>query len=735
MRVFLNDKPVIGSSPAAWPLREGALPVVRTFDMAPLDAISISTSGGPITLKIEENAGAGFQQGNPVKVENLWVLNIEPGENKYISKVTVADRRWMWSYAFIKRSYNVRRNVGTKRLVANDQVAAVNPTASRIAYANWSLNNGTPWVALSLVQDVLKAVSEKERDFSGRRFAAKIDDRIGQKIKGLPIEDLLLDDQGDRAVQRALSYLPEAMVYVDYDGTVVVTSRATGDEKKVVEALIPEIVGEGHTDLVENRLIRPRAIDVYFTREVELRFDVRENASDVGTISVEPTDTRTLINVLPSQDYQLTTGDGVPAAQAPIAQGTWITFAEAFNYWGNLPFMSRNGSGRKLDHDILQRAFVPGCDLWALLFKFGTRPDENGTIKPWAKRYAACLAHYRTSYRIDPKYKDRIESVRAYRAATIDPVSGTRAPASAYGDYSVLYTQQTLLKSVAQGVSPDWIMNKTAYPSGGVLDSSAEVSPASVEVEDSDQGIIHINYMPNPVFGMNETVLPSQVQLDSIPTADISNRTRPIAFNSVVAGKMPPRLSPSFKLAVILTAVPAAPNSKQQLHRIRITPSDVRDLLPDSQTAGLSEALGPVMEIRVGPGKEVARVQWKDDRSTDIDKIFGLTDGEPNLQGLVINEGEPGDLANGASLNAIAKAEAARVYASLVDRFEGTMTGYMNGQVRPAGWISEVSHEVATNGAATTSVAMPPQVPQMSLFSFLDSSSRASILRLVQPER
>ncbi len=725
----LGGKPLINSSNVTWPLREGAKPVIQTFDMAPDDALSLSSSSGPIELLIKPD------QGNEVKVSNLWVLNVQPGEDKFISSVTVADRRWMWSYTHILRRFNIRRNVGTKRLIANDQVAAVNPTAFQVSYWAWSLNQGNIWVTSSMLPEVLKAVGEAEYRKTGVRFGYTIDERVGDGIKTLPIEDLTLDDPGDRAVDRALSYIPKGMIYVDYDGTVIVTSRATGDEKGVIQSLQPEIAGEGHTDLVKNNLIRPKAIEVLFTREVELVFDFIENTLDANQTVVEIGDARVMDNVLPSPDYQLTTANGVPASRSPIASGTYITFGQAFNYWGAMPFI---GGGRKLDHDILQRALVPGMDLTAALLRAGSQPDNNGTIKPWTNRIQTALANYRTTFRIAPKYMDRILSLRAYRVTTIDPQSGTRAPAPAFGDYCWLYTQQTLLKQVRQANtqdgSPDWIINKTAYPSSGKLDSTAEVSPCTVTIVDEDQGIIHLTYMPNPIYGMNETVLPSQMSLGTLPTADITNRTRPITFDSVTSSRQAPKLSPAFKLKVLLTAVPAAPNTAQQLHKITINPSDVAQMLPSPQAAGLSDAQGPVMQIRIGPQLEVARVQWNDASSTELDKCFGIGDGEPNLSGLVINEGVPSDLQNGASLNAIAKAAAARLYASLCDRFEGRMAGYLNGQIRPAGWASEIRHNLAPDGVATTSVMLPQQLPEFSIFSFLDSASRQAILRLVQPQ-
>jgi hypothetical protein len=719
MKCTLGGKAILAYGSVPWSLKEGSRPVIHTYDMIPSDAASLLNGGGPVQLVITPD------QGSPITVKNLWILNVGPGDNKFLSKVQVADRRWMWSYSHVLRRYNMRRNVGTKRLVANDQVPAVNDIAAKIAYWDWSLNKGVPWIPKDMLLDVLGSASDADRQKTGSILNVNVDGSIGSQIRSLPIEELTIDDAGDSAVDRALSYLPEAMLYIDYDGNAVVESRASGKERDVISTLLPEVDGEGHVDLVKNNLIRPKEVHVYFTREIELRFNFVEETLSVGqTTTNDPVDGRVMDNVLPSPDYQTTiSGQTIP-------QGTWITFPQAFNAWGDMPVV-----GKKLDHDILQKAFIPGVDLWAMLRISGNFPDNNGDIKPWAFRYNACQNHYRTTFRLSPRFMDRIFSLRAYRLTTIDPQSGQRGPASAYGDFAVMYTQQTLLKSTRQGVSPTWADNYTAYPTSGNLDSSALVSPCDVSIVDHDQGIVHLQYKPNPIYGMGETVLPSQIQQDSLPTADISNRTKPIAFNSVLSGIKPPRLSPAYKCAIVLTAVPGAPNTIQQLHKIVVRPGDISSMIPSSQQSGLGEASGPPMEIRIGANIEVARVAWNDDpaKVIEIEKCFGLTEGEPNLAGLVINEDAQSNLVNGASLNAIAKAAAARLYASLADRFEGQMAGYINGQVRPSGWATEVRHEVMPDGMAVTRVMLPPSVPQMNLLSFLDSNSRQAILRAVQP--
>lgn len=730
----INGRKLLKSSDVSWTLRDGVSPNIQTFDLSPDDAKFIADTFGPLTLTITP------PEGPPLVVKNLWCLNIQPDQGPFVSRVVLADRRWFWTFKWTgPKYYNHRRAVGTKRVLNNSTAAVPFSVAPLVAFAPWSLKDKvTRWVSYTMLLDVMGDVAEAEASIpGGERFKLTVDDRIGNRIKALPIENLTIDFQGDEAVRTALTYLPEAGVTVDYDGTVIIYSKAGGDESSIVSALMPEIRGKGHTDLVKNGNIRPREIHVLFTREVELRFDYLENASATDTTTADdPNDPlQQMDNVLPITDYQLTVDSNV------LPQGTWITFDQAFNSWEAFPLQYATGFSQRMDHPLVQKAFVPQMDLWAALQIAGNRSYKDGSLKNWTGRISMCQQHYRRTFRLKRYFWDQIAAIKPYRLATVDPQSGQRGPATAHGDYALVYTQRTLWRNSAKGQEFDYAINRTAYPSGanssqGVpsFDSAADVSPAIVSIVDKDQGIIHVDYVidPNRVY---EMILPSQLDVDTMPTADVTKRTRNIGFNAVINAAKAPKLSSSFKLAIMLTAVPASPNNNQQLHRIKVKPQDIAGFLPPSQTTGLDDAKGPIMEIRVGPNVEVARIQWLDSRADDIRKIFGIGSGQPNLDGLVLNEGPASDASIGASLTQIAKARAAAVYASLVDRYEGSMTGYMNPNVHLNGWISQITHRATVDGQVVTEVQYPPQVPQMSVASFLDSNTRALIFKLVSVEK
>src|SRR3990167_4348670 len=450
----LNGLPLLRSRSAQWTLRYGPQPNLQQFDMTPDDATQLHEAFGPLTLSMTSPEGAS------VTVTNLWCLNVLPGPNPYISTVEIADRRCWWSYKWVgPKRFNIRREIGSKRLFVSDQAIRPDSIAADVAYWPETLVGKTRvWTAREMVQDVLEELVLCEKDLESGTIKFKFDERL-DPTKGLPIEDETVDGAGDLAVAQALAFLAEADVYIDYEGVIVVVSKATGDEAKVVAALMPEMRETTHTDLVLNRNIRPRAVHVLFSIEAEVREDFVEQ--ETGTIDE---DARRMDNVLPLPDYQLTVGG------RQLVQGTWITLDQAFAAWGN---MSIEGTAQPLSHAFCQRAFVPGMDLWEALGIFGRRAYNAD----WIKRISTVEEHWRTTFRINPRWVSKWLSFRANRVATVDPQKGTRAPSVAYGDYCIVPSQKVRWRSSVLGHPLDWAINRSAYPVSGKIDSTAESSP------------------------------------------------------------------------------------------------------------------------------------------------------------------------------------------------------------------------------------------------------------------
>lgn len=722
----IGSVPLLGSSNVTWTQTAGVKPDIREFDvMQSSQAALEGMIGTPQELTLNV-------RGKTLRVQNVYVLHIGPGENPYIRRVSVADRRWLWSMSHFIKRMNIRRNIGFQRLKATN-VPELNPVAPKVWYAKWSMaqESDDPDKARFRAKEALKKaldyMSEFEGEYSGNGFSYVIDPQVGDLFEQLPIENLELDDTSDQSLNRILSYLPGAQVKCLVDGTIVVYNEAGGQDAQMAEALGPAMVRGGDVQLVSNAAIRPKSIKFRFTTKLELRLDFSEGQSK--TVTMGDDDTRYMENVLPIPDYQLTVGG------EQLCQGTYVTFAQYLQAIGAPPGISR------LDFDILQKAFIPWMGLWSALKLMGMRdPDAD-----WTARIAALEEHYRRTFRINPRVRDRVFEILAERCATIDPVRGQRAPAVAYSDYAIIPSMKSHFAQATGGADLSAVMNVPGYPSDGKLSETSRPAPAEVSIVDHDQGIIRIEYKIDPMR-MAEQILPSMVEINGDngapgtlpsrcgPTLDLTVKGRTHAFNAVVKSTEWAKLTSNHKVSVILSVIPAAPNDERQLFEVEVKPEDIKELLPKSLGQGVTDARGPTMEVRVGAGVEVARVIWSDVRATDIELALGINDNQavPNLKGLVINDGPIQDTKFGASLQAIAKARAAEIYASLADRMIGEKQGDMNPDVSPAGFVNQVTHEVGTDGVGSTHISFPKRLPKMTLWQFMDASTRAILMRLVR---
>lgn len=734
-KATIGGFPCLASADVAWTLKEGVRPHVQAFDMTPEDATELAKSVGPYSLVTDR-----------FRVDYLYAVNVSPGPNPNIKRVVMADRRVWWNYKFVRRYYNMRRNVGVKRIEVQNGLPEALSVVPKVWYVKWTLKNtadgvdprAAKWYAADVVEDVFNEIIKAEKGAFGN--APRLKGHNVASFRQLDIEQLIILENGDQAMQRVLTYLPEAGIYVDYSGDVIVYSKTTGAEEAVLSSAKPFIVGEGDAQLVSNDSLRPRQIDVLFQYEPEMRFDFDETNPSV-------TDETTYAdNVLPIPDSSLTINGNVEC------QGTWATMNEAFTAWGAPP-----GFSNPLSHSLVQKALVPFMDLWAGIELMGSfAPNAD-----WSARVASLQLHYRRTYRISRHWTDRCLGYRPYRVATVNQATGTRAPAVAYADYCYLTGQRALFNEKKGGAAAkdfSYSINVKGHPAlytepvSKEIDSNSKTAPATIEILDPDQGVIHVDYKIDP-YRLFEAVLPSMMTLSDKenqvddrgrplfagPSADATSRGRPVSYDAVssVSINSIPKLTKNHKMSVILTCLPGAPNNEAALFRIKLKPDDVADILPSGAVGKVAGGRGPVMEIYIGASVQTARVAWKDDRKADIVAIFGVgnkagEDVSTRVQDLVVNLIETGR--GGASLRAIARAAAARLWATFIGRYEGEVAVDMNGGLRPAGWISEVTHVLTPEGKQFSRLKLPERIQPLDIFTFLDSSTRATILKLASPD-
>ncbi len=760
---------VLDTIPAQWSLKSGVQPASHILQVRAKDLVFLDATGypGPYTLHWT------IETGQQISFEGLYITRLLPGPNRNILGLQVEDRRWLLHRKRIVRRFNMRRRVGTRRGVSlvEDGPIELERLTDSLSYANYSLYNsedGTKWTAEECLRSVLLEVDKFEREETGFTLGQRpiFFDLELEQDRFVPIENLEIDDRADLALSRILSFIPGAQISVTPGGAWRVYQKASltepGAHRRPGEYSIPsrtippprddtkpdptvEMEGRGHAELFSKERARPRSIKVYFTIEAEVRFDFSEQSgiTVVNLDEQQKADQRWLDNVVPIPDFSLTVTDANGDSRLE-QQGTYITLDDALRSWGDSPL------GEPISHELIRVCLMPYLDLFAGLSLSG-RLDPNAD---WASRVSALQQHYRRTFRIPQRWLDNMFAMRAYRVATIDRVTGIRAPAQAFQDYAIIATQRSMVGYPDDAERPWYALNISGYPAGGNIDKDTKAIPATVNVLDPEQGILQIQFEPDParVF---DTFLPGRVETDSAATQDLvrANREgRPIAWNAVEPGtsiaKLP-QLEDSHKMSTIVTLIPASPNSTKQLFMVEVKPDDIRAMLPKKVAESTRGPFlkGPSYEVRIPPQIETARVMWSDNAADRIASLFGFTKGPvvngvtpdpPNIEDLVINsevDAGPGPDRGAASLQAIARAEAARIYTMFADKTEGTFATAAKRamHVEPTGNLEEVMFEIDPNGVTSVQMVMGEEPIEMPMLGFLDSGTRAIVMRLVRP--
>ncbi len=740
----INGYPTLGSSPVRWTYKEGVRPHVELIDVSPDVASTLKAQAGkPMVLRFTVN-------GITRQIENLWMIGLVPSDNPQIIRVQLADRRWMLPYFHYLRRFNMRRNIGYKR-VGDLMQPVIMPVVPDVWYWKWSLKDPDKkppegkWQPHEALENVLQAIEASEKEYSKRAGGYEIRKEVKATEKKLSMENFVIDDSGDACLLRLLALFPQAGIYVNDLGKYVVYSKANGGEAAVIKQLGPEIVGGGHAMLVTHEFERPKEIEVRFSMEVEVRHDFIQ--STTGTTS-ELKDVRRLRNMIAVPDYALTMGG------TTVVQGTWVDLEAILTAWGTPPGVG----GDRITHDILEKAALPYLDLWAALQLVGLRePDRD-----WVARVGALQRCWRRIYGINPNIMDRTLQVKGYRVGLVDVANGTNGPAQAWCDHSFIGTQRSFFKSVQNNATLEPFMNVTGYPAGGQVPgisappgalsftNQSKPAPAEVRVEDGDQGIVIVDFKADQNH-MFEAALPGKiVRADGGafgPTDSIKNPggDSPIGFDMVTGANQVPKLSGDFKLALIVTHVPASPNDERQLFSVTVKPDDIKELLPTGLSKTISNAKGPKWVVRVRAGADSARaiIRWDDSKAVEIEKIFGIgppqQPGEkppkPNFDGLVLNALPQNKIQadQAASLNEIANAIAASIYARFGDRIEGQATGHLHSGIAIDGWMDEITVQVDQKGVGTAMIKLAQEPTPTDFRALLDSGTRAILDRIPHP--
>lgn len=721
----LGGYSIVNTESIGWKFTRGTAPFQRTFEFHPDDAKALLESTKPTgtttyagTSKPKEVSLVIEVAGHPkLQVDKLTVLFEVPPSQPYLKALLVTDRRFYWSQNWLTRTYNLRRKSGDKRIVGTvigQNSLALNAlrTAPQddVIFAPFSLEGGqAPWTAQTALDDVLKEMT------GGEYSLAEV------ALDGSPklIDGIELDGTSDTCLQQLLSMCGNLDVYMNPNGIAVVVSSYDGKEVLEIGKSTSQVFGTPSLEIVQMGRRRPSAIDVYFTREDEVRFDYHEPLT-TGTADITNPD-RVLENVLQLPDPELLIGS------KRYGQGSWVQINQALlNAWNtDLPPKILNGSGtttlKPITFDFIRQSWGNGFMLWRL----AGQPLEDPI---WARRVDSLMAHYRQTFRVPFRWMSRFRYIKPVRHSIVDEENLTYGPADVFGQWAKFITMRAVAKKAGDLTwlnynHDEYATNLTTSTNSTTGRAKGRPSPARMIPRDLEQGIFTIQY--GDIFGDADVIFPSQVELNSTLQAALNNPTTRLSFNprfTVGLIKHQAQLTSSHDMAIIFTACPASPNNNDRFFRYRVTADDIKGLLPPTAVDGLKESLGPIMQVRVGPGTETAKQAWSDDQAQAISS--NLLRGGTSIPQILINE---------PNIKAVAQAVAATIYLGMTDRFEGTLATSIDPARKPYGRITSVSHELRQDGSAITMLNLPPDLRPVDFWQLVPESVRRILLRQVQP--
>lgn len=669
----------------------------------------------------------GRFNGEKTRIERLTVLREVPAGKPFLRGVLVADRRWKWPYVLVAKDYNIVRRVGETYIVGTGPVE-IQEAAEDFTYTRWSKKtDGQPWGALDVIEDVVKIVIEHEVADDGSKGYVVEGISVKDVENAVKVENLTVADPGDMAIRRVLTLIPTADITVDKNGDIrifnAIDQAASG---KVLDGVRTTTEVGGVPRFISPIRQRPKRIAVYFEREIEVRGDNSEELDVQGTVAAGSDDgVLVLKNCAPIPDIE------IEISGRRLGTGSYADLdlllpvynAEISQVQATLPLTFEN----------LRKMWFIADGYWTPFGNLNPNADEQN----WTARIGTLKAHYRRTFRAPSDWRDAVKCWKPWRVGVIDPINKIRTPAMAWSEFAI---EPSAKFRVVIRDDPNkqftWL-NVEGYPGrDGELDEKS-AAPCRVQVVDEQVGIFHLDYLIDP-YGMRSQIVPSCLRKNggdgdlASPTRDLSDIAGLMGTQWRLSDGQPIGLSKRWGVAIVVTAMPGAPNGKARLHRIDVEPDELEMGFDKTFTA--RGGTGPVLEVYVPPSIMTAWYAWTrtaEARET-AKALFGLKDAPPFAHNVY-----PGYtvLNQDYLLPAVARAMAAVHYAQFVDAVEGEKAGTITPGARISGNVEAITHAVSPDGRVATLVSMPTARRAMDFLAAVPLELRTAILGTLPPGR
>lgn len=668
-----------------WSFTPGTTPHTRSFIVRRRDLETLMELRGQ---EVELNV-VGETEEESWFAHRLSILRSGPAGHPDMASVVVSDCRWKWKYVWIIRRYNEKRRTGNRRII-NTQGQIPEDfqfTSVDVEYAPYSLQPPaytTKWEPRDVVRDVMSIVTAVDQLNPGAGSSYVDDNAL--YANAVNVEELTLDDDGASAVERILGILPGAMVKLDEFGTTHIYNSTSGAEFGLPSQLGAPFVGSALLERVSMSAERPKRVHVHFTAEHELRFDYVEPATS------RDNEGRWLRNVMPLP-VNMTFAAGVT-----IPAGTWVEINdELLSAFSGLfpPITVRGQTLPRLTLEILRIIWNNSLYNSYMDAMAGSGANQDPV---WASFYTALRTHYRQTFQVNRRWADRILQFLPRRVSLLDPVNNVWGPPSVFANYATIPTYRRMGKAEADQTLIAY--NRTPFPTPNLVSEvhldtiMDQLATTELKVIDDKLGIFHIAFNTG-IAGKDIGAIPSNIEgygpegAFDIPSANIAAPLKVLSHT---------RLKTEHALSLVLTAIPAAPNSLDQTLDVTVDLDEAKAVLPEPVRNLLPDALGP--ELHVHSQVQTARFAWSDTFSSAIESsILREGAGKELCVRLLVND---------QILRSVAVAMAAKVYSSMVDHLEGNVTVRADPLIKLSGRMGGVEHALLPDGTNVTRVALPP---------------------------
>ena len=619
---FLDGEPLTDFEDVQWGLSEGVVPLQAQFTVTKEGLARLLESARKragsrrpfTTLQFISQVGQGATKAESIVYKNIYITGFAQHQDPRLKYVTIADSRIFWSYSYFRGAFNVRTAAGDKFAVREVNLAGLGDVPlivqDAISFKTYSLfppirdrAGNIPLKTWKISQILKKILGRIDTDL---RHDTRVDFATNNNpLKGSDTqlqEDIFLDSSSSSSLSNVLDLIPYIGIYTDYDGVVKFFNKHEGGEIGLLNQITAKTNWQepGNVPLyVTNELVAPRAVEVQFDSEIEMRFDFKDTG-DTADLFIDEKEGRWLENVIQVPDPVIDL-PGVKAIPRAL-HGQYLnlhTYLEALGPVGEL-------EGVLVTEKLVREYLMNGLMDYNL-----AGMGEADFRADWAQRSDAITAAYRRKFRINKNFQDRIINLTAKRVATIDFATGARSPSPVFTNYSTRFTARGLRANGGE----ETIVNIRGYRD---LINESKVCPLAIlNILEVENGIFDINYINDPL-GHNLTTYPSFVV--NAPTWGLGDPLTPHFFDEGARHdkSLNTALSEEHFLSTILTCTPA-PTSGSSLFSITVKPNEIGQKGISSK---IPSALGPVYKVKVSPNIQTARFAWDDDLADEFDEAL-----------------------------------------------------------------------------------------------------------------